>query len=490
MKRSFVSDGRVLINLRSFAFIRGSDLSSLPAALAAAHPKLKRAPPPVHFYMEVEQPSSYEVLPPEARRRGQHCAIMNALAFHLTGIMAAGSVYTLFLLTLGAEAYLVGLAITFTQISPIVQLAGLRVMHRLGKARTLTAGYLVAVAPVVLLACISLFGKPGDAAIWLAVGCIALYTLALQFGLTGWMPLLQDVSAGDAMGAFFTRMRTLYQAAGAVAALAVGVYLGREPAPSRFALTFALAAAIMLFGIWHVRQIPERPVSNRSPHLMRRLWHAAGISPVRRFLAYNSLLNFVTFMALPFWIVFLKRRGLPDGFIVVLITAASIGNAAGVRLWGWLVDSYDYRPVLTIALLGQFLMGISWLGMPLPGSLLYVWAVVFYLIWGAGEAGSLMGQTRAMFSAVPASCQVDAFTLITLCRSACAALGAFIGGRIFQILLSETQPVIHPERWIALLHIGFLAAWLSAQRLAGYADQPSAASVFSDAFKRSARQRV
>jgi len=281
----------------------------------------------------------------------------------------------------------------------------------------------------------------------------------------------------------------LYQAAGAVAALAIGAYLGREPSPQRFALTFAAAAVIMIFGIWHVRQIPERPMVRRSPQLFKRLWHTAQISPIRRFLAYNSVVHFVTFMMLPFWIIFLKHRGLPDGFIVVLTTAASIGNVAGVRLWGRLVDSFDYRPVLTVALLGQFVMGVSWLGIPLPGRLLYVWAAVFYLVWGVGESGSLMGQTRAMFSAVPASCQVDAFTLITLCRSACGALGAFIGGRIFQLLLSEGAPVIHPERWIAFMHVGFLAAWLAAQRLAGYDEQPSATHLFSRMFGKSAKQR-
>ena len=186
-------------------------------------------------------PESHQLEPPplspEQKRRGQKLCILVTVFGTTAGVVFSGSVFTLFLLSLGASASVIGFCLLLTQISVFAQAFTVRRVKRGGKARlnawaTLLRSLLslpIAVAPLLLLR------LPAS---WVLGGVIlfsVLSAVAIQAGQTAWWPLLQDVSIPGERGKFFSTMRLIYRSAQLAAALAVGLSWGaRQSRQSTF----------------------------------------------------------------------------------------------------------------------------------------------------------------------------------------------------------------------------------------------------------------
>jgi len=412
-------------------------------------------------------------LSPEARQRGQTALIRAALMSIVLHTVTA-SVNTLFLLCLGAAPIHIGVLGTLTGLTACGSLLGLRLLPHLGKTGLGALARLLDLVPLGALVVLAILGLRGVAAVWAAIAALVLLSLIHTIGNTGWWPLLQDNTAGDAVGAFLARMRTRLRAVEVGLPIFIGAILGSQPEVWRFALPYVMCMVALAFGAWFLRQVPERATPPAAESLLGQFAAAWRVPSVRRYTAFVCVRDFTITLAWSFWVVLLKARGLPDNQVVWLTVVAAVGNVLFLRGWGRLADRHGSRPVLSFTLIAEAIIGLAWLLLPDEAGDVMWWALGYYFLWGFLQGGFLMGRTHAMIRAVPVACQACGFVLIDLASSAAAAVAALLAGGIFQWLTS------HEVRWqgldgrtlyFAAVQMSFLGVWLVSRRLSGYEQQ-------------------
>lgn len=437
---------------------------------------------------ENQAQAGQDVLPQQERERAQTALIRAAGSGMVYYAATMGVVCTLFLLSMGASSFHIGIAATLFAVSPLWQLAGLQLLGKVGKARMGAYGKLASLAPLGFLIVLAASGRPGPPAVALAIAAYAVMVSLSVVGNTGWWPLLQDNTKGGAMGRFFARMRTRLRLVEVLLPMAVGWYLGGHPPGSKFTLPFVLGAAAMLAGAYFMLKIPERPDAAKEIGLFLRLRLAARARSIRPYLTFVGLYGMMLGLATPFWVVMLEKgRHLPVNYIVWIVAVAAVGNVVGLKTWGNLVDRHGGRALMGATLAAEAVLGLAWLFLPVGQAAMVVWGVCFYAIWGFLEGGCLMGRTAAMMKAVPAVYQADGFTLVTLAGGAGGSLGSLLGGFCFDWLIRHPRflaPLEATTLYLALSQLGLLAAWLMRSRLAGHHQQTPARLLLAAGFRR------
>jgi len=411
------------------------------------------------------------------RRAGQGALTRTALALTVSSLCAFGAVGTLFLMSLGCRPIHVGLLQTAVQVSLIGQVLGLYLLPRVGKVRLFARGDLLQLIPFGLLIGLAVLAGDLSAAVYPALACYAAVLAIRSTGHAGWWPLLQDNTTEQGRGRFFARMRTRLRKQEIVVPLAIGAYLGKNPPPIRFALPFGVGAAAVALGVWFIRAVPETPLAVPTVTVWVRLRLAWRVRAVRRCLLFLFADALFQSLLIPFWIVMLKQRGLPEGQIVWLPALAAAGHIGGLGLSGWMVDHYGGRSVLSITLPCKAALGLAWLFLPADPAWLLAWGGAFYLLWGFVFGAFFMGRTWVLMQAVPDVYQADSFTLTVLSLGIAGAIGSLLGGSIFDHLTHDTPSVAGFDGrvlYLAGVQLAWISIWLVKLGLVGHAEQTSA----------------
>lgn len=437
------------------------------------------------------------VLPPDLRQRGQTLIIRTAVSNSMLTELAKAQVGQVFLLSLGATPWHIGIQATLNRLAPMAQLAGLKVVHRTGKSRLAAAGYLLVLLPLACLVALTFVQGmiAPTVAVFAGIAAYAGMAYTGQFANTSWWPLLQDVTAGEPKGVFFARLRTRLRTVELVVPMLLSWYIAAAVLPWRFAVPFALGALATLAAAMFMRRMPERPLATPQMGLLPRMRLALKVRSVRAYLRLVTQSFFTEGLILPFFVVMLRSRGLPDAYIVLTGAAAAAGNVAGLQLWARSVDTHGGRPALSMTLLGVALQGLAWLAVPtVPAGAthlaaiwpLLAWAMGFYLLWGFFRGGFLMGRTQFLLDAIPHEHQTDGFTLVRLAEAVGGGSGAFLGGLAFNAL------TVHPTTWLgidgralylAAAQLAMVLVWPAKTGLAGHADQTPARQFLANAWQ-------
>lgn len=407
----------------------------------------------------------------EAVRHGQALLIRYLVGGSVINALVT-SIAALFLLSLGATPFHLGLLATLSQIDKLMRLVGIPLMGRLGKARLLALGRALSGLATGGLVAVA-FAGGGSADIGLALLALGARGLLLHTGNTAWWPLVQDNTAGAAIGSFLTRMRLRQRLIEIGLPLAVGSYLGTHPEPSRFGLPFAGAVLATFLSAWYARGVSARPVAPSDSGLWQRLRRVMALPAIRRYSGYLMVRAFLYSASYPFFVVVLTRRGLPFSQAVWLISVMALGQIVSLYFWGRLVDAYGTRPAITLSL--ALLVGASpaWLLLPGHGGALLVWAAAFYLGFGVVEAGLQMGHTRAMMGVVPAEYQGEGFAVVIYASALGGGVGGLLGGAAFEWVAGRA-PVAGLEPallYLAALQAAVVFQWLMSRRLEGYSSE-------------------
>ena len=416
-----------------------------------------------------------EGLSQQQRRRGQAALTRVAVSFTLANSFT-WSISALFLLGLGATPFHLGLLETTTHLDRTARLGGIKLMERLGKASLLFWGRIAAVLPTAALVALAFSGKSDPALIWAALAMMGLISLIKQVGNTGWWPLIQDNTAGDALGSVLSRMRMRQRSLDLVLPLIVGWYLGAQPSTRHFALPFAMGLLATGAAAWLMRGIAERPLPKPETGFWQRILAAGRRPSLRRYGLYAMVHSLLSAASMPFWVVVLTGRGMGAMYFVWMTSVAALGNLGGLLWWGRLVDAHGSRPVLTITLLAQALLGLAWLGLPSQPLWLLAWATPVYLMWGMLQGGIQMGENRAMVDAVSSTHQGEGFTLAIYASALGGGLGGLLGGFAFQWVnqLPPTAAGWEPTLlYLAALQLAMAGAWYLSTFLSGYEQQTS-----------------
>ena len=408
-------------------------------------------------------------LSPAARRRSQSRLIGVAVSGSISSALLT-SIVPLFLLSLNASPFLIGLVATSEYLQKMGRVVGLQLMQRTGKAGVFFWGRLCSFPAGLALALLAFYAADGAWAAWIGLALFSARGLIQQAGNTAWWPLVQDNTASGGIGAFLTRMRLQQRLLELVLPILIGWYLGSQPMADDFGPLFALAVFSTCGGAFLVRQVAERPLSPPGEGLIRRLRQALATPQMRAYALFVMARTAVLAATFPLWVVALTDWGLPVSYFVWMTPVQALGYVIGLHGWGRMVDRHGSRGPLTITLLLQAAMAPAWLFLPTGLPWIALWAGGVYLLWGALDGGHQMGQSRAMIDAVSKEYQAEGFSLAMYASALGGFIGGIAGGACFQWSAALAGPR-GPLFYLCAVQLAFAAAWLLSTRLAGYREQ-------------------
>ncbi len=382
------------------------------------------------------------------------------------------SIVPLFLLSLGASPFVIGLAATSNHIQKMGRVVGLQFMHRTGKAGLFFWGRLGSLPAGIALALLAYQGGAGVWAAWIGLAVFTIRGTVQQMGNTAWWPLVQDNTASGGIGSFLTRMRLQQRLLELVLPLLVGWYLGSQPTANHFALPFALALFSTLASAFFARGVAEKAQPAINEGLLPRLRQVVAEPPMRAYAFFIMARTAVLSATFPLWVVALTDWGLPVSYFVWMTPVQALGYMAGLQGWGRMVDRHGSRGVLTITLILQAAIAPAWLFLPSGLPWIALWASTIYFLWGALDGGHQMGQSRAMLDAVSKEYQAEGFAIAIYASALGGFVGGITGGTLFQwapALAGAKGPLFY----LTAAQLTFVATWLLSTRLAGYREQTS-----------------
>lgn len=418
-----------------------------------------------------DSPDPDDNIPPESRRKSQSRLIAIAVSGSTNNALLT-SIVPLFLLSLGASPFLIGLVATSAHIQKMGRVAGLQFMHRTGKAGLFFWGKIGSLPAGIALALLAYQGGAGVWAAWIGLVVFSIRGTVQQMGNTAWWPLVQDNTSRGAVGSFLTRMRLQQRLLELVLPLFVGWYLGSQPIASDFALPFALAIFSTFAGALLVRGITEQSQTHANEGLLLRLRQVVAEPPMRAYAFFIMARTAVLSATFPLWVVALTDWGLPVSYFVWMTPVQALGYMAGLHGWGRMVDRHGSRGVLTITLILQAAMAPAWLFLPEGLPWIALWAGAIHFLWGALDGGHQMGQSRAMLDAVSKEYQAEGFAIAIYASALGGFVGGITGGALFQ-WAPALAGVRGPLFYLAAAQLAFVATWLLSTRLAGYRQQTS-----------------
>ena len=340
---------------------------------------------------------------PATRLRSQSRLIGVAVSGSINNALLT-SIVPLFLLSLGASPFLIGLVATSEYLQKMGRVGGLQLMQRTGKAGLFFWGRLCSVPAGLALALLAFYGANGVWAAWIGLALFSARGLIQQAGNTAWWPLVQDNTSSGGIGAFLTRMRLQQRLLELVLPILIGWYLGSQPMADDFGPLFALAVFSTCGGAFLVRAVAEQPLSPPGEGLTRRLRQALAAPQIRAYALFIMARTAVLAATFPLWVVALTDGGLPVSYFVWMTPVQALGYVIGLHGWGRMVDRHGSRGPLTITLLLQAAMAPAWLFLPTGLPWIALWAGVVYLLWGHARwrlsDGAIAGDDRRRFQRV------------------------------------------------------------------------------------------
>jgi len=429
-------------------------------------------------------PETDTTLTEAQRKKGQPRLVGLAVSGSVNNALVT-SICSLFLLALNATAFQVGLLASANHLQRATRLIGLYLIPRIGKAHLMFWGRTLSIIPTMGLVGLALYLQPGRQAVWLALIMITLRGLLQQTGNTAWWPLIQDNTAGNAIGHFLARMRMAQRALEIVLPVCVGWYLGTKPPAAHFTPLFALSLLATFLGAWWVRRVSERSQSDTDETLFQRLWQTLKYRSVLHLAVYMAIYMGLRSMGYTFWVVLLTDRGVPYMHFVWFTSISALGQLICLPFWGKMVDRHGGRFAVTIALSGMTMLGFAWIALPADLLYLTLWAGVIFLLWGIIDSAHQMGRTHIMMKAVSSDYQAESFSVIMYGASFGGILGGLAGGAIFEYVRNLTDAT----RDLELLYLGciqflFFILFFLSRRLPGHADQTGVRDLIRRAGRR------
>lgn len=326
-----------------------------------------------------------------------------------------------------------------------------------GKKGIMVPLYLVGAPFLAVLALVPYLAERSSPGTVVAVAALALTGFAVfrSIGMAGWFPLLNDNIPDDIRGRFFGRLRTSWQLAVVCCTALVGWFLGHRSELWRFQVVFAIGMAANVAMSFTILRIPEAPL-DPSP-ARRDFWRALAEPfrdrPYAYFLLFGFLVNLATGMAGPFALRCLKSTlGAGDNFIVWMDTAASVGAAAALPLWGKMVDRFGGRAVFALLVPLLAVVNLQWLFASPVSAHWRQNVAVFYVLQGSLVFGIGVGVTDMMLGGARKGLESTYINIAFVLNTVAIGMGPFLGtavARAFAGVEGQWGPlVVDANRWV------------------------------------------
>ena len=358
--------------------------------------------------------------------------------------LASGGFLAAFALILGASNFHIGVMTAIPFIVQPLQILAVVMVERIRMRKIVAViAYFAAYATWIPIALIPfVIDVPNPGAVTVLLFFIAVRGAANAFVNTSWSAWLRDIVPPNIMGDFFAQRLRLATMASAITALLAAFYIdwwkGFAAEPDEiFGYSYAILFGSIILGFGAVQfmarmpepQMPSPEGARKS--ILQTLGAPFRDKEFRGLINYMFMWNFVAYLAVPFFAVYmLVRLELPLSVVVALGVGSQLTNVLFLRVWGGFVDRYGSKAVLSLSSSLYFLVILGWTFTTLPDRyfLTVPLLVALHALIGIASAGINIASTTIRMKMSPPAQSTSYLTAVSLAASLGAGISPLIGG--------------------------------------------------------------
>lgn len=365
-------------------------------------------------------------------------SVRDGVAYSL--MSGAGETYfTAFALFLKATPTQVGLLAALPQLmASVAQLfsafLGRLTLHR---KRIILWGAGIQAFSWIPIICIAILVP--EMSIYWFIGGVIIYFFGYNLAIPQWCSLMGDLVPERKRGRFFavrTRIASVTAFAALVAAGLILHFFERQGmALVGFVSIFAIAVVGRFISIYHLTRMHDPPghVAALEMPLSKNFWRYFIHSPVARFSLFVACLQFATYIASPFFAVYMLND-LKYSYFEYTLNIAAVILAQSLTLYGWgrIGDAFGNRVILVITGIIIPVLPLLWLI-----SSHFWFILLLQTLGGVFWAGFNLSASNYVYDLVPRDKRV---TLLAV-HNSLSNLGVFLGalaGGVLAVSLPQT----------------------------------------------------
>lgn len=268
----------------------------------------------------------------------------------------------------------------------------------------------------------------GPERIWWLIGFFTISMVLDCMGDPAWASMMADLVPAGVRGRYFglrgkicglVALISFVMGGGILHIFASNIFLG-------FCILFGIGVLLRLLS-WHfLRKMHEPPISQKIRAHSSLLTIVRGMrsSNLGRFTIYVALMNFATFMAAPFFAVYMLRDlGFSNLTYVVVIATATLSSLMFLTYWGRRTDQAGNIKILRITSVLVSLGPLLWMA----GHQLW-FLIPIQVLSGFAWSGFNLASTYFLYDATSPENRTRCIALASAMNGIAICLGSLLGG--------------------------------------------------------------
>jgi MFS family permease len=345
-----------------------------------------------------------------------------------------GSVFVLFLNTLGMSKTAIGFVLALIPMSAIIAPVAAPATALYGYKRVFVWFYALRKAITALL-----LATPWALAAWgqqatlvyiaLVVG---LFAVVRAIEETAYIPWVQEFVPNSVRGKYSAASNIFTALTGFTAVWVAGVVLDvYDEGLTGFMVLFAAGVAAGVVSVWASAHIPGGAPQPEVARAERHLREAVYDRDLQKYSLGVALVTLGTVPLASFLPLFMEEEvGLASSDVVLLQMGTLLGALLSSYLWGWAADRYGSKPVMLVGALLLVVTPVLWWLTPRGNPLSLYAALSVAFVQGVANLGWGIGAGRLFYvRIVPVEKKLDYMAVYFAWIGVVTGVSQFLGGR-------------------------------------------------------------
>ncbi len=274
----------------------------------------------------------------EKRRYMSHAIIATSFGSVMQIALSESSLFLLYASSLGAGKFLSLVTTSFIHVMNLFLLIPVAyAMERYGIRKILIPCYVIGMLAMIAA---SAAGFLNQWALAVFSAGITVYAVSITVHSAGWFPILRFIVPEDGRGAFFGRIRYIWQGIVTVFLLLSAIFVGRDASVLRLQLIIAVGALLIIGRVVFVSKIPERALRRRIAPFRVMFFSTLKNRKLVRYSIYMFAMKFFIASSVPLGFAFLKyEAGATDQMMVLFSAFSNTAMIIGFIIAARTIDS-------------------------------------------------------------------------------------------------------------------------------------------------------
>lgn len=327
-----------------------------------------------------------------------------------------GSIFVLFLSSLGLDKTQIGFLLSLLPFTGIFSPMLVPAIARMGykrtwltfvSLRTFITGFLL-LTPLV----VSSYGE--EAAMIFVSFTVLIFGLARTVAVSAGFPWVQEYVPNSVRGKYTASNNFYSTIAGFLAVSLASVVLARTVGLTGYMVLLAVGIIFGFVSVVFGARIPGgAPQRGSQQARERNIKDALRDSHMLRYLAGVGLFTLAAVPLGAFLPLYMQEQvGLPTSQVVFLQTGVMVGSLVSSYFWGWASDRYGGRPVTLYGLAFRSVLPVAWMLLPALNSAVLPAAMAIAVVQGFAEVGWQVGATRLLYVSIVPTAKRDDYMAV------------------------------------------------------------------------------